>query len=119
MSNFPLYDNLLKDLENTPINKNKFIKLVKEFDNNGYEIIYALIKFYQCKNKNDSNISNISNIPYGGKYNKNEVKFDYNEFPDNLKKILYKFTIMHTKIIKEENILKKNREGASGVESSE
>jgi hypothetical protein len=109
MSNFPLYENLLKDLENISVNKDKFIKLVKDFDNNGYEIIYALIKFYQFKNNKENNMYK---IPYGGKHNKDEIKFDYNELPDDLKKILYKFTIMHTDIIKEENILKKNRDCA-------
>jgi hypothetical protein len=43
-------------------------------------------------------------LPYGGKFLKNEMKFDFTELPPDLKKILFNFTIMHTKTMKEEII---------------
>ena len=104
MSNFPLYDNLIKDLpeeEITVKQKDKFIKLVKDIDEYGSELIYALIRFYQLENSDDKSTFK---LPYGGKFVKNEIKFDFNDLPPDLKKILFNFTIMHTKTMKEEII---------------
>ena len=110
MSNFPLYDNLIKDLpeeEITVKQKDKFIKLVKDIDDYGSELIYALIRFYQLENSEDKSTFK---LPYGGKYVKHDMKFDFNELPNQLKHILFKFIQIHIKTLKEENNLTECRE---------
>lgn len=111
MSNLPIYDHLMKEIENeeeiTLKQQDEFMKYVKNFDKNGYELIYALIRIYQLENSDDKN-SVI--LPYGGKYVKNEMKFDFNELPINLKKILYKFSLIHIKTMQENIIVQNDRE---------
>ena len=110
MSNFPLFDNLNKDLPNEEITvkqKDKFIKLVKDIDEYGSELIYALIRFYQLENSDDKSTFK---LPYGGKYVKHDMKFDFNELPNELKHILLKFVQIHIKTLKEENNLTDNRD---------
>jgi len=110
MSNFPLYDNLIKDLpeeEMTLKQKDKFIKLVKDIDEYGSELMYALIRFYQLENSDDKSTFK---LPYGGKYIKHDMKFDFNELPNELKHILFKFIQIHIKTLKEENSLTESRE---------
>ena len=109
MSNFPLYDNLFVDLpteEMTVKHKDKFVKLIKEIDQNGSELIYALIRVYQLENSDDKSTFK---LPYGGKFDKTDMKFDFNDLPNELKHILFKFIQIHTKTMKEENILSENR----------
>jgi hypothetical protein len=110
MSNFPLYDNLIKDLpeeEMTVKQKDKFIKLVKDIDEYGSELMYALIRFYQLENSDDKSTFK---LPYGGKYIKHDMKFDFNELPNELKHILFKFIQIHIKTLKEENSLTECRD---------
>jgi hypothetical protein len=107
MVNLPLYNSLIKDVENIVPNNEKFLKLIKDFDTSGYELVYALIRAHQYNTTKD--IDDVEIIPYGGKYIKNEMKFDLNDLPEDLQKILYKFSVMHTQTMKEENIIKKNR----------
>ena len=50
---FPLYENLNKDLptEKMPdAQMNKFMKMVKDIDDYGAELIYVLIRFHQKYN---------------------------------------------------------------------
>ena len=110
MSNFPLYDNLLTDLpveEITSKQKDKFMKLVKDIDVNGSELIYALISVYQLENSEDKSTFK---LPYGGKFIKYDMNFDFNELPNQLKHMLLKFIQIHTKTMKEENIFAENRD---------
>lgn len=110
---FPLYDSLSKDLEIevlTQKEQDKFMKLIKSFDTSGYEIIYILILCYQMENNHDAATMI---LPYSGKFINNDIVFDFNEIPYDLKKILYKFAKIHSKKMKEENILKENRSNLS------
>ena len=103
---FPLYDNLIKDLDKEEMSQkeqDKFMKLIKTFDTPGYEIIYILIICYQLET---NETANTIILPYSGKFINNDITFDFNEFPQNLKKILYKFVKIHTKKMKEENAIK-------------
>ena len=109
MSNFPLYDSLsleLKNLDLTTKEKDEFMKLVKNIDADGAERIYVLIRMYQLENSDDKSTFK---IPYGGKYVKNDIKFDLNELPNELKQLLYKFIKIHSATMDEENTIKKNR----------
>jgi len=95
MSSFPLYDSLIVDVSNDELKieeKDDFMKMIKTFDTNGYELIYALIRVFQLENNEDKSTFK---LPYGGKYVKNDILFDLNEFPNKLKQLLYKFVKIH------------------------
>ena len=104
MTSFPLYDSLCKDLDSEEITtkeQNKFMKLIENFDVTGYELLYILISIYHKQENIDE--KSTFKLPYGGKFiNNNDISFDFNEFPTDLKKILYKFSKIHIKKIKEE-----------------
>lgn len=107
MTKFPLYDNLIKKIPNkdlTAIQKNKFMKNIKNIDSNTQELFYAIIKTYETENNKDKNI----NIPYGGEYKDTNLTFNLEEFPTCLKQMLYKFLNMHMKKIKEDKKIEQN-----------
>jgi hypothetical protein len=109
MSNFPLYDSLSSDVSKfdlTTKQKDEFMKLVKNIDNEGTERIYVLIRMFQLENAEDKSTFK---IPYGGKFIKTDLKFDLNDFPNELKNILYKFIKIHSSTMEEEIKIKKNR----------
>lgn len=109
MSNFPLYDNLLKKISNDDLatkQKDEFMKIVKTIDVNGSELIYALIRTYQLENNEDKSTFK---LPYGGKFVKDDMKFDLNELPNELRHILYQFVLIHQKTSEEEDIIQENR----------
>ena len=98
MSNFPLYNNLVestttKDL--TVSSKREMIKTIKNLDNQGFELLYVLIKVYYINNSLDS--SNFT-LPYNGKFVDQNVHFDLEKLPNRLKQILKKFTTIHVNI---------------------
>jgi len=108
-SNFPLYDNLLLDICSRDLNtkeKNDFMLKIKSIDENGSELVYALIRVFQMENSYDTSTFK---LPYDGKYSKNDMKFDLNQLPNELKQILYKFVQLHTESMKEENKLTETR----------
>jgi len=100
--NFPLYDNMLKDLDDSDANtdlslkqKREFVKTIKMFDTSGKEMIYALIRVHQLKytkfDKKDI-------LPFNGKFTKDKhVKFNLEILPIQLKHILYNFSVLHKK----------------------
>lgn len=98
MNNFPLYDTLIKDIKTTDLTlheKDNLIKNIKKLDDNGFEILYALIRVYHINNEQiDINFS----IPYEGKVVKNDIKFDLEILPNNLKQLIQKFIFIHLKI---------------------
>jgi len=87
--------------------KDKFMKLIKDIDEKGSELIYALIRVYQLENSDDKSTFK---LPYGGKFVKHDMQFDFNDFPNKLKHILLKFIQIHIKSMKEESIIKENRD---------
>lgn len=109
MSNFPLYDNLSKDISDRDLTvrqKDKFMILIDNLDTNGYELVYALIRVYQLEKSEDRSTFK---LPYDGKYLKNDMKFDLNQLPCELKQILFKFLQIHTETMKEEVSLQETR----------
>jgi hypothetical protein len=109
MSNFPLYDSLSSGVLNIDLStkqKDEFMKIMKNIDVDGAERIYVLIRMYQLENCEDKSTFK---IPYGGKYVKEDLKFDLNDLPNELKQMLYKFVKMHTKTMEEETKIKKKR----------
>lgn len=108
-SNFPLYDNLSTDISSrdlTTKQKNDFMSKIKNIDDKGAELVYALIRVFQMENCSDNSTFK---LPYDGKYVNNDMKFDLNELPNDLKQILYKFVNIHTESMKEENKLNETR----------
>lgn len=97
---FPLYDRLEKNIPKkdlTPVKKKEFINKIINIDNTGKDLIFALVKFHAILN-NDTDY-----IPYNGFLDGNNISWSFNNFPIKLKHILYKFIIMHTETMKEEN----------------
>jgi len=104
---FPLYDSLninLIDKDLSPSQKDGFIKKVKELDDSGSELMYALIRFHYIKMENDT-----LSLPYDCKIQKNDMQFDMERFPYKLKQILYTFLKKHAKKMKEDFKLDKDR----------
>jgi hypothetical protein len=96
MSNFPLYDNIINEVKTeedlTTKQKDEFIKLVENVDENASELIYALIRVYQLENSENKNTFT---LPYNGTFVNDTIKFDLNELPNKLKQILYKFIVLN------------------------
>jgi hypothetical protein len=107
MSKFPLYDSLIKDLPKkdlTMTQKQVFIKRIAKIDKNGHDLVYALIRMYQVEN-NEENTS--FTLPYNGTFIDNDINFDLDNLPVDLKQILFKFTGVHIGKMKEERSIEK------------
>jgi hypothetical protein len=96
---FPLYDILSTDAKNKDMNidkKKDFINKIGKMDQNGLDIIYVLIhKYYNINKETDDD------IPYKGyseglETSKN-ITWNYNNFPNKLKHMLYIFINLHIK----------------------
>lgn len=108
MSNFPLYDNLLKNIKKrdlTTKQKDEFIDLVNGLDEHGVELIYALIRTH----KQHSSKTSEDVLPYSGVNNDGSLEFDLEKFPSTLKQVLYKFLGMHIKNMQEESQISAHR----------
>ena len=113
MSNFPLYNSLNKDIQKKDLSvreKQDFMSKIKNINNIGQELIYALIQFYYIENElDDENITDV--IPYKGITSQNEesksdncnITWIFTNFPIKLRHILYKFILLHTEKMEEEN----------------
>ena len=99
---FPLYSSMLSLVKTsrslTARQKADFVKKVSVLDENGHELIYALIKAYYLEQEENT----ISNLPYEGQDIQKNISFDLNNFPGRLQQILHKFVAKHLKKIKEE-----------------
>ena len=77
MSKFPLYDSLYKEADDKDISsshRKNFLSKITSLDQDGYELVYVLIKIYYLKHNDDSGIV----LPYNGKYvNKTDISFDF------------------------------------------
>lgn len=110
MSSFPLYDSLYnskeiskKDLTNAQ--KQEIVDKINTFDENGRNLVYALIIFHNIKECVDGNPHSY-NLPYSGtreeiKKGKDNVTWNLNDFPIPLKHILYRFVLMHSQTMNE------------------
>lgn len=109
MSNFPLYDNLAKDIPKKDITtkqKEEFIRKVQCVDSKGRDLIFALIQFYLIENE-DGYLS--EDLPYKGIREKNEkglenLTWSFNDFPIKLRHILHKFILIHVQSMEEEQV---------------
>lgn len=96
MSNFPLYDNMMKGIKNkdlTAKQKNDLIRKIDNIDEDGAKLVYALIRSFGI---NDN--LKISSLPYDGeRCDTTSIGFDLEKFPNKLKQMLYKFNDVHDK----------------------
>ena len=104
MAKFPLYDSFIKQLDQNckesdlkTGHKEELIKNIKTIDKKGSELIYALIRTYQMHNS-----GNMSEIPFDGIKKKENIKFDLENFPLELRHLIYKFVKMHIQTMEEE-----------------
>ena len=93
---FPLYSTIIKELEanklytDTPIEmeqKQFIMNNIKKIDKQGYEYIYCLIVSFYL----DTKQTNADNIPFEGKQLKTGIKFNLDDLPNKLQKIIYNF----------------------------
>lgn len=109
MSKYPFYDILnqkIKDKDLTHKQKTDLIKKISKLDQDGKELLYAIIKIHSLKtNESFSTFK----IPFSGTYNNNSVQFNLENFSYPLKQIIFKFVPMHLKKMREDKKkLKKN-----------
>jgi hypothetical protein len=108
MSSFPIYDTLSENASQKDLNakqKDEFMDKIKTLDQQGYELVYALIRAFQMENNDDKTTFK---LPYKGKIIKTEtgeprLDFDLEKLPNKLKQILYKFVNIHIKSMLENN----------------
>lgn len=99
---FPLYDNLYREASDTELTKperDDFFKLVKKIDTDGSELFYAVAKCYQL---NHITSPEVLNFPYNSKLVKGTLKFELDDMPPRLKRMLYNFLQKHFQKMKEE-----------------
>lgn len=98
--NFPLYANLSKDIPKkdlTAKQKQEFIDKINSIDDNGRDLIYVLIRFYANEHSNDNNADK---LPYecvqeNCKKKLSKLTWNFSDFPQDLRHILYKFLKIH------------------------
>jgi len=109
MNSFPLYDSLVKDIPEKDLSvkqKEEFMDKIKSIDDNGRDLIYALIQFYNITNNDEKSEGK---LPYGGiredvKKGKTNLTWNFTDLPQNLRHILYKFICLHIQSKKEEQV---------------
>lgn len=95
MTQFPLYENLIKDISDdiTALNKQQkeqLISKIKSLDEHGHELIYVLIKVHY-NNENENSYS----LPYKIKSLKLGLRIDINQLPIKLQHIINNFVQLH------------------------
>lgn len=104
--NFPLYETLNRDLPQkniSEIQEKNMIKYINSLPEEDQEIVFALIKTHEEKNESTS-----EEMPFNGEHTKDGVHFLVENFPQDLKKILYKFIRMHSAKSREDQKRGKN-----------
>lgn len=101
----PLYQQLKKETLSIDLSseqKEEFVKITKTLDESGCEITYILIRLYEL----DTTLKS-DELPYGSKFSSKELKFDLENFPIQLKWILYRFLKKHMEKMEQETIQSK------------
>lgn len=100
-STFPLYDNLRREASSTDLlkkEKEEFVKMVKKIDVEGSELFYAIVRCHQLQEESSEMFSH----PYDSKLVKGALKFELENFPPLLKRMLFIFLKKHSLKMKEE-----------------
>lgn len=106
-----LYENLSKSIKKkdkdlTIKQKEEFILNINRIDQEGIDLIYALIKFYEKDTKNVVTEITKQNGTKDWELNFDYLTMDYDLdlFPNDLKQILFKFLQLHINKMLEESI---------------
>lgn len=90
--NVPLYNCILHEInDDDEVDKAQLVKDIQELDSEGQNLVYVLMRVHQLKNHENNMIS----IPYKGKKLKGGYKFDIDELPVTLQRILVHFIMKH------------------------
>lgn len=98
MNSSDLYKSLILNISKKDLsvaNKKDFINKIEKIDKDGQLLVYLLIKNYFINNNPEVNSASV--IPYNGIKNNDKVEFNFLDFPNELKQLLYKFVILHMK----------------------
>lgn len=110
MTNFPLYNNLNKDIPKkdlTVSQKEELVFKLNSIDDTGRDLVYALIQFCNIENTNENQENTYSDqLPYNGireevKKSRENLTWSLADLPIRLRHILYKFVNMHSQTMKE------------------
>jgi len=109
MTNFPLYDDLKRQIPSKDLTikeKERFIKDVKNIDYKGRELIFVLIQTYKLDNELIQEEFPYNCLIEENDSNKNtkDISWSLNDFPIKLRHILYKFVIVHFQSKKEDKL---------------
>lgn len=93
---FPLYSHLKNEIEKaddplSPTEKSVLIEKMKDIDEQGSTLIYALIRYYQIYEEKE----NAMNVPYGMKKMKTGYRFCIEDLPPLLQNLLKRFVDIH------------------------
>lgn len=104
---FPLYDTLITSCDiTTDIDKNKLIKWINQMDQDGHDKIYALIRYHSLKNENEK----FEILPYHAMSDEGgDLIFDLDRFPIELQNIIFEFSKLHIKHMKDNQKMEKIR----------
>ena len=100
---FPLFEIILSEIDedHKPLESEKenLCEHIKKMDNEGYEMLYALMKSYAIRFD-----QNYDSPPFQPKKTQKGYKFDIDTLPDRLIKILDRFVKKHNEKLREETI---------------
>jgi len=91
---FPLFSTLLAETEgNVQYDLSSIVDHVKLLDEEGFELTYAIIRYYQISYDNDTVKTT---LPYGSKFTKQGLKIDFANLPQRLLMMMSVFLQLHT-----------------------
>ena len=107
---FPLYDTVVSNIDldaiqNDTVDRSKLVKTIHALDQDGKNKVYALIRYYDNRSREELSYT----LPYNGQYLDNELIFDLDRFPNPLQHILVEFTQLHLKHMKSTQKIEKIR----------
>lgn len=113
MASFPLYDTLMTTVAScledskVTVDKAKLLKAIQSLDLDGRNKVYALIRYYDLNHESLQSPNEL--LPFGGYFVNNELTFDLNQFPLTLQLVLFEFTKLHMKHMKDIQRIEKMR----------
>lgn len=123
--NFPLFDTIVAETDKMPqestkcsLSHEQFCNYVKGLDDEGYELMYGLIKSYEMKENNDkSSFVEAGSLPFHGKKSRGHIRFDVRHIPERLYRMLVYFVLKHEAKRKEDDELRVNTALCHTIES--
>lgn len=98
---FPLYSHLRNEINEdrslTNNQKDELVEKIKELDDQGCSLVYALIRYYQIyEDRMDA-----METPYGMKKQKPGYRFCLEDMPVLLQQLIYRFVNLHIETLRE------------------